>query len=135
MESGLRWQGGGDSPALPSSIDSIRFDLSGCSKVCPAVGTLAGLFSGDASGDLVITVTESEEKDEADLEVRLTTDALEVFGGVVISCDGGAFDVVLETADVPEFGTFSGDLSQEGVSGGDWEFASGETGTWEAQLQ
>ena len=108
--------------------------LSGCGNVCPVLGEFVGLFAGDAEGDLVISVAESDEKDMADLEVRLTTPGLEAFRSAVISCDGGAFSVSLETADITEFGSFSGDLDEAGASAGEWSFTTGEVGTWSAAL-
>ena len=108
--------------------------LSGCSNVCPVLGDFVGLFAGDAEGDLVISVAESDEKEMADLEVRLTTPGLEAFGSAVITCDGGAFSVSLETADISDFGSFSGDLDEGDASAGEWSFSTGEVGTWSAAL-
>ena len=108
--------------------------LSGCSDVCPVLGDFVGLFTGDAEGDLVISVAESDEKGMADLEVRLTTPGLEAFGSAVITCDGGAFSVGLETVDISDFGDFSGTLDEAGASAGEWSFTTGEVGTWSAAL-
>jgi hypothetical protein len=105
--------------------------LSGCNKACAIVGDIAGIFEGDLSGDLSVSVVESKADGMADLTINLSTDTLSPFGSAEITCEGGAFNVTLQTADVPDFGTLSGDLS-DGLGSGEWSFTSGETGTWSA---
>jgi hypothetical protein len=108
--------------------------LSACSPsvTCDLVGSLVGTFVGDASGDLVIDIVQSkDDPTAADLTVTLTTPDLEAYGSAVITCDGGDFDLNLQTNDNTDFGDFGGTMGT-GDGSGDWTFTTGETGTWSA---
>jgi hypothetical protein len=108
------------------------FLLTGCNggTTCALVGQLAGLFSGDVEGDLLIDVVENaDDPTMADVAVTLTTADLEAFGSAQILCEDGQISLQLETADVSDFGDFAGTLS-EGGGDGDWSFTTGESGTW-----
>lgn len=113
----------------------LPFSACDSSVSCELVGKLVGTFSGDASGDLVIEVVQSKDDPSmADLTVTLTTPDLEAYGAAVVTCDGGEFDLTLETADTSSLGDFAGSVAAKGGDGS-WSFSSGESGTWEAAAE
>ncbi len=108
--------------------------LTACTEeqVCDLVGSYTGTFSGDAEGNVDITVTTSDGTTL--IETTIANDTVAALGEGEINCEDGSFVVTLETDAGELLGEFEGALA-EGAGDGTWEFTEGElagyAGTWE----
>lgn len=116
--------------------------LPGCiteDQICALLGDWKGAFYGDAEGDLVISIIDSDTPDEAIIQITLKggADLTTIAEGTgVIGCTDGEIALDLVNADDEVIGDFAGTINDDGSSeAGEWHFATGESGTWDAALE
>ncbi len=101
-------------------------------QVCDLVGSYTGTFSGDAEGNVDITVTAGDGTTL--IETTISNETVAALGEGEINCEDGSFVVTLETDAGELLGEFEGALA-EGTGDGTWEFTetdlAGLSGTWE----
>ncbi|MBM4368923.1 MAG: hypothetical protein FJ102_22095 [Deltaproteobacteria bacterium] len=111
----------------------VLFALTACTEeqVCDLVGSYSGTFSGDAEGNVEITVTAGDGT--TIIETSIENETVAALGDGTINCEDGSFVVELETDAGELLGEFEGSLA-EGAGDGTWEFTEGDlagyAGTW-----